>query len=409
MVGEIVFHLGDSKTGSTSIQQTLVAQAWTGASKTLLYNARVNHIPLAHTINRPKDKPFAKKRWTALRSDLERSDADIAVVSAEGFEFSDPDEFAEMVRQYLGEWQGRIRFITYLRPHAERVVSTYAERSKQGLFLGRLEEMHERLLDSGLLMYAPRIARWKAQWGDAYTVRPMIRSELRGGDVVEDFLNFVFHGDPVKPQAVAGANESLTAADLAALRAIHATFPKQARMRDAQKTLGWNLAQLISALPRPKNTEKPQLHRSLAETLVKAYRDDAAEVDRLYFEGSPLSKSLEAAPGKARETVQPIDAASYFGPDALRLIEGLGQLLVRMIAAAPDTMSTAMRPKQLRAKNWDPDGKRKAKGAVAKKKSGKRKAGEVTQTPSTGVVAQVARRLPKGLRRKLSPLRRHLS
>ncbi|MCZ4262835.1 hypothetical protein O4G76_18520 [Limimaricola sp. G21655-S1] len=404
MVSEIVFHLGDSKTGSTSIQQTLVAQAWSGTSKSLFYNTRSNHIPLAHTLNRSKDRKFAKKRWSTLRSELERSDADIAVISAEVFEFSDPDLFAETVRQYFGKWQGRIRFITYLRPHAERLVSTYAERSKQGLFSGSLEEMHDRLLETKLLTYAPRIAKWKAQWGDTYTVRPMIRSELQGGDVVEDFLSFVFHGDPVKPRAIAGANESLTAADLAALRHIHACFPNQARLRDAQKSLGWNLAQLISALPRPESAEKPRLHRSIAKTLVDAYQHDAAEVDRLYFQGAPLTKSLEAAPSKALAAAQSIEATSYFGPDAMRLIDGLGQLLSRMITAAPNTMSTAMRPKHLRAKQWDPDGKRKAKGGA-----GKRKSGIAVQEANAPFANRLARRLPQGLRRKLSPLRRRLS
>lgn len=408
MVSEIVFHLGDSKTGSTSIQQTLVAQAWTGTAKTVFYNTRSNHIPLAHTLNRPKDKHLLDKRWTALRADLERAEADIAVISAEVFEFSDPDLFAKTVRQYLGKWEGRIRFITYLRPHAERMVSTYAERSKQGLFSGSLDEMHDRLLGTGLLSYAPRIAAWKAQWGDAYTVRPMIRSELRGGDVVEDFLSFVFRGDPVKPQAISGANESLTAADLAALRLIHSRFPDAMRLRDAQKSLGWNLAQLISALPRPETAEKPRLHRGLAEILIETYRADAAEVDRLYFEGTPMTSSLEAAPGKALETAQPVDAASYFGPEALRLIEGVGQLLSRMITAAPETMSTAMRPEHLRAKQWDPDSKRKTGRVGSKGASKKRKPGQHPRIQNRTASFRLVRRLPKGLRRRLSPLRRYL-
>ena len=408
MVSEIVFHLGDSKTGSTSIQQTLVAQAWTGSTKSLFYNTRSNHIPLAHTLNRPKDKHLVQKRWTALRADLERAEADIAVISAEVFEFSDPDLFAETVREHLGAWEGRIRFITYLRPHAERMVSTYAERSKQGLFSGSLDEMHDRLRGTGLLSYAPRIAAWKAQWGEAYTVRPMIRSELHGGDVVEDFLSFVFRGDPVKPQAISGANESLTAADLAAMRLIHSHFPNETRLRDAQKSLGWNLAQLISALPRPETAEKPRLHRSLAETLIETYRADAAEVDRLYFEDAPMTRSLEAAPGKALETAQPVEAASYFGPEALRLIEGLGQLLSRMITAAPETMSTAMRPEHLRAKQWNPDKKRKTVRAGPKGGARKSKPGQRPLPQNTSASARLVRRLPKSLRRRLSPLRRYL-
>ena len=56
MVEEIVFHLGDCKTGTTSIQAVLARGAWTldgQAGRGIVYPAQVNHIPLASRFGCP--------------------------------------------------------------------------------------------------------------------------------------------------------------------------------------------------------------------------------------------------------------------------------------------------------------------------------------------------------------------
>ncbi len=303
MVGEVVFHLGDCKTGTTSIQRTFSAGGVRPASggPSLYYPPGVNHIPLASSLTRTHEMPHADRRFERMSALLAQSRADIAVISAETFEFVDPEILARRIERHFKPWKGRIRFISYVRPHAERLVSGFAERTKQGNHLGSLEEFFETYLERGTFHYAPRVARWRAAFGAAHEVRPMLRSQLKDGDVVADFVDYVLRGAAAEIRLVP-ANESLTTADLAALRALHRGLAHHARgrIRDTRITFGWNLAGLLSDLPRPEGAEKPQLDRALAERVVQAYAADAAEMDRLYFEGTPLSDALAAAPGRAR-------------------------------------------------------------------------------------------------------------
>ncbi|SLN68566.1 hypothetical protein LOS8367_03432 [Limimaricola soesokkakensis] len=411
MVGEIVFHLGDCKTGTTSIQRTLAAGKVRSPNRSVIYPAQANHIPLASTLNRTQEAKYADKRFAELAQKLKKSRADTAIVSAETFEFVDPRKLEEMIERHLSPWQGKMRFISYVRPHADRLVSGYAERTKQGWHIGSMDSLFERFADQGFLHFAPRLRKWRETFGEAHTVRPMVRSMLRDGDVVSDFLDFVFEGQDYDFDPVPQANESLTLSDLAALRKIHGVLHEAAgsgpKARNARKTFGWNLAILLSALPRPENAQKPRLHVDLAHRVVETYRDDAAIVDREFFgldaTSGPLSLALKAAPERAVDVAQPIAPEDYFDAAALRLLQGQAKMLARMIKSNPEAMIRGMRPEALQGS--------KSKGKVAKKGKGT-KSDQARNRAARPVVEnsaiRLARHLPEGLRRKLSPLRRHL-
>ncbi|WP_334065017.1 hypothetical protein [Limimaricola cinnabarinus] len=405
MVGEIVFHLGDCKTGTTSIQRTLALGSVVSPHRSLIYPTQANHIPLASSLHRSQEAKFAEKRFADLARKLKKSDADTAIISAEAFEFVDPRALKKMIDSHLSPWKGRMRFISYVRPHADRLVSAFAERTKQGGHIGDMDALFDRFLEKKFLHFAPRFHSWRETFGEAYTLRPMVRSMLREGDVVTDFLDFVFEGQEFSFDPVPLANESLTLSDLAALRKIHEVLRQETdsnlAVRKARHTFGWNMAILLSALPRPKVADKPKLHADLARRVVETYREDAAIIDRDFFgldaASGPMSQALVAAPARAAATPQPIAPEAYFDAAALRMLQGSGEMFARVIQYDPETMTKGMRPQALRGSG----GKKAGKG-----KKGNRKSAE---KPLPSPVAQLARRLPEGLRRKLSPLRRHQS
>ena len=74
MVEEIVFHLGDCKTGTTSIQTVLSRGAWVSHAGPIAYPARFNDIPLAKTLSVPAEAPHEAERFGNLLFDrLRRS------------------------------------------------------------------------------------------------------------------------------------------------------------------------------------------------------------------------------------------------------------------------------------------------------------------------------------------------
>ena len=353
MVREIVFHLGDCKTGTTSVQSVLAAGAWHSAAAQICYPARFNHIPLAKTLSVDSEKPFRDKRFQALRKDFDSSDADIGVVSAEHFEFVDPKALKAAIEEHLPAYAGRIRLVAYVRPHADRLVSTFAERSKKGLFQKPLAAMHKKLAEDGLLFYTPRFQAWRASFGEAFTLRPFLRDALYRGDVVQDFFRFALSGADFTLTQPSQQNESLSVADVAMMRRLHNRIRHLGGggkpLRQAQQALGWYLSDILAALPAVEGAEKPRLHRSLAHQVVETYKADAALLDEQFFDGQPLmQQALAAAPEKAVEAPQSFRAVDHFSAAELRQIEAWAQLITRMILADGDHFMWAVRPEAQR-------------------------------------------------------------
>lgn len=359
MVGEIVFHLGDCKTGTTSVQGTLASGDWTTRSGDIVYPARVNHIPLAKTLSVPAEKPKEATRFAAVRRAFAQSDAAHGVISAEHFEFVDPEEVARAIETHLSDYAGRIRLIAYVRPHADRLVSTFAERAKKGLFMGSLEDMHDELVASRLLFYTPRFQRWRTLFGEAFTLRPFLRDRLWREDVVQDFFKFVMGGDGFEITRPTTRNESLSVEDIAMMRAIHTMIRKRysgPQVRQAQRAFGWYMADLLGQTPLKDGT-KPRLHRDLAARVVETYAEDAAALDAAFFDGAPMSRALAAAPDKAVERPQSFVAKDHFSPAERRQFRVWTKLLMRVMAAGPDHFAWAVRPPEQRGPN-PPSGQR---------------------------------------------------
>ncbi len=348
-MSDIVFHLGDRKTGSTAIQYALASGAVQAPGLRIGYTAPINHIPLASSLTRPDEARFRAQRFAKALEPARAGTADVTIISAEHFEMVDPAVLRDALDVHAPDLAGRFRFVAYVRPHAERIVSTYAERVKQGHFLGTMDQLFLRMRKRGTFLYAPRFARWRAVFGPAFTLRPMIRDRLHDRDVVRDFMHVALEGAPFDLVGPPAANESLTLEDLALLRALHLRFGDEifkGKAADVQTATAWNFARMLSAAPRPSGGTKPALHRRLAQQVQAAYAADAAALDAAFFDGTPMTDALARAGDRAVEAPQSVRIEDHFGPADRRIIDLWTWTISEMLRADPEGWPAFFRNQQ---------------------------------------------------------------
>lgn len=333
MVEDLVIHIGDCKAGSTSIQTALAEGACRVPENAIAFPAALSHRTLVVALQRGLLHPDSDTRFRMVRKHLRNSKARIGVISAEDFEFLPPEVLRDAIARYLPDQKGRVRLIAYVRPHGERLVSSFAERTKVGGGQPTLEALHEKFAETGFLKYAPRLLQWRQVFGEALTVRPLIRPLLRDGDVVADFHAFLFGDTPFELAEVPPANPSACIEDLVTIREIQRTIRQNyTDLGPAHRALGWSLLPMLSKR-RTGGGTRLNMDRALAERVVATYREDAAEVDAAFFEGTPLSDSLVTTLDKACEAPLSLEVEHYFDTGAIDNMRAYADLLGRMMSS----------------------------------------------------------------------------
>lgn len=324
MIQELIIHIGDCKTGSTSIQNALSQGAYSCRETSVFYPAKstqkiftASHNGLAATLWR-KGAPAPKQGFMQLAKSFEASTADIGIVSAEHFEFVSPVDLKAAIEAYLPGFRADIRIIAYVRPHGEQLLSRFVQMTKLAGFDGDLESFQRRLQRKRRLHYTPRFQKWRAVFGDRFTLRPMVRSHLSQGDVVHDFFVCVYGATAFSLKEFPHQNAALSVEDLALLRHMHTVLRAEPNLGATRKKRGRYLVNAIESDPDPRAT-KPRLHRAMAEKVAQIYQQDAAQLDAEFFEGTPISDGLQKSIETAVHAPQSFEAADYFSPETLRV------------------------------------------------------------------------------------------
>ena len=321
----LVLHTGDHKTGSTSIQYALAARRIRLAGRTLCYPSRLAHNHLAVRFRNPQS-PDAAAQFNPLAETIGKKAADVSVISAEHLEGAKPENVKTVWNTYFTKVAEQLRIVSYVRPHASRTVSTCAEVIKVGAFMGdSLEEFFDKRNMTKRLTYTPRCQSWRKEFGEAYRLRPFVRSELHEGSVVADFLKSALGDTDFTIETGKSANESLSLKDLMVIKLVHQSFQDQSA--HVRLGMGWALARHLNAHESSKG-EKLALHRSLAEKIASVFRNDAKAMDAEFFGGRPL---LQDALDRSVET-------SIAEPQSLRIEDHLSPAQQRDVAAMALTM-----------------------------------------------------------------------
>lgn len=332
----LVVHVGDHKTGTTTIQSGLSKGVIKLEGAKLYYpstNLEGSHNHLAGAFlslanpSNSRGGATQKELLSQLGEELRGSNARFKVVSAENLAPIDPDGFLRTLQELFSDSYDDIRIVAYVRPHAQRVLSYYSECTKIGtLRQGNLNTFFDKSDRRGMLNYHRRFSEWKRVFGDQFVLRPFVRSELLDGSIMADFSATAF-GDAVKSVTEPEArNESLTLEDLMRVKFV------QKELADAQynrHALGWSFQQVLKDIPSNTPGTPLRMHRKLAERIREAYLEDATKVDEEFFGGKNLlRKGLDDAVESASEKLQSGNPRDYFDESELRSLRLVAQSIM---------------------------------------------------------------------------------
>lgn len=359
----LIFHIGDHKTGSTSIQNAFAQGQVTLEGRSLFYPARFSHNRLKkHCAAYAKQTPSpaydsAVKTFRQLAARIRKAGADFSLISAESFEGVPPAVFHDIVTSFFSDAADEIRVVAYVRPHAARLLSSFAERTKIGtpsVLTGSLDSFHGEMLAVQRFHYHPRFCALRALFGDRFILRPMIRDQLQGGDVVNDFVHYGFAPAAFRIDGAGMANESLDLQDLMRLKVL------QSRLIECQSgklrhALGWEFGRVIDTLPPLQARTRLRLHRELAQTVHDTYLADARQMDADFFGAPLLETELDKALKEAVETPQSVDPADYLSASDMRSLTILSEIMAGLFDNDGSDWPAFLRTKRVEPSSADRD------------------------------------------------------
>jgi hypothetical protein len=337
----LVLHIGDPKTGTSSIQEVMRNRLWDSPSVTVAYPEQLNSFPLANALSDPKQAEHREPRYTKLASWLAATDADVAVVSAEQFFRVDPETLLATLKEFMPDYVPTLRIVAYVRPHASRLLSAFMQRGKAGLYFGDMETFFKRTKGEKLLNYTPRFHRWRDTFGDRFILRPMIRSQLRDGDVVSDFLDIVLRGAPFTLRGTVEANPSLPVEFLVGLRDLQAILKRNQVPNGTRHSVGDHVGMTL-ARTQPGEGAKLQISEALYQSLKDFCQADAEALDADFFGGQPLmAEALAQAGGDAIPEKQILALKSHYSEDSILALRKKCRNLVSMFKKRPSAWTMA--------------------------------------------------------------------
>lgn len=344
MINELIVHLGDTKTGSTSIQKVLAQKTYEVPGQTLCYPTKNNHIALAKTLTQKPRFKERETRFSRIHQAFQESDADYGIISAEHFQSVDPRMLNETIETYWPELRDRLRLVSYVRPHAGKFLSAFSERVKLGADLASVEGLFETMSAKELLDYTPRFEAGRKVFGSALSVRPFVRDRLYKGDVVQDFFKYFLNSDAFEITGDTAANPSLTDSQLALLRVIHRQMESKAKgrkgshFRNMQGKFGRAVSEYLRVNGIGNDGEKLRMPAGMFARFQERYAPDAEAMDQGFFEGFPFSNDLENAGQETVGEAQSLEAADYFSAaeiaDVLRYTDSLAATMMKKRFAA---------------------------------------------------------------------------
>lgn len=342
MINDLIIHLGDTKTGSTSIQRVLANKLWVLPGRDIVYPTVGNHNAMAMTLTDKRLFDQRGPRFERVGKIFSESDAEFGIVSAEHFQFVNPEVLAEAIDHYWPKLKDRLRLVAYVRPHAGKFLSAFSERVKLGMMVSSLEALFETVAKDESLDYTPRFEKWRGVFGDRFILRPFVREQLHKGDAVTDFLTVALQTEDFEVAGPLQSNPSLTISQLSLLRLmhqhlgdIHKAFRKRKMLQEARKELGRGVGDYIIANGLGASSPKPKMPASLVERFQERYAADAEALDTGFFDAFPMSEALQAASRNVTEDAQSLEAADHFAPEVMQSVRAFTELLAALIMAHP--------------------------------------------------------------------------
>jgi len=338
---QLVLHIGDPKTGSSSIQRVLFDKAWECAARTLDYPGILNAYQLVNSLKRGAEPGMADQRFAHYVTWLAASQADVAVISAETFGLMDPVAVQQAMQRYFPDHAPTMQVVAYARPHVSRFLSAYVQRTKVGQYRESLADFFTQMNGERLLNFHPRFAKWRAVFGPRFTLRAMEREVLRDGDVVADFLGVALQNQPFRILGATQTNSSMPVEGLAGLRFLLHLLQKAEFGDNLLHLIGAHINNLVTMAPI-KGT-KLRVTQAMYDDLLALCSQDAALMDRDFFETPVMTQALHRAARDVAPSLQDWTAKSLYTPDAMLTLRRISRRIAKQFAAHPRVWEAANR------------------------------------------------------------------
>lgn len=333
MIKNLCIHIGDHKSGTTSIQMALVDPTLRIDGNPVCYPTQRSHNGIAQRIVKKDNPVFLNKRLTEIAAKFQNTDAEWGFLSAEEFEGFHAETLYDILKTWFPNYLETVQIVAYVRPHAQRLVSNYAEDVKVGCFTGDLRDYFHHEVNTKRFIYTPRFESWRNVFGPRFHLRPMLRDQLIGGDVCLDFLSMVCGTTDIQMAQPKNTNTSLGLEDLAALRAMHLTCSELPP--NWRHALGWHWQTLIGEMPNRSKSTPITLDERLAKDVFATYHDDAFELDRTFWGGNQMLESLQRDVLKTVPVAQSIKAENHFSDAELHRLKVMARLIADMASLTP--------------------------------------------------------------------------
>ena len=281
-----LLHIGMTKTGSTALQQSLMASRAALRARGVLYPANpertslVNHKLLLAALfdwrgsrtgllapeDRPPSRAIEAERFLAdLRADLAAAPARCLILSSESLFRVLPEPAPARLPELLDGLAGDLAVVAYLRRPAEHYVS----RLQQHLKAAHVPPQ------PGAPRYRDVLEQYERIFGAAALALGVFhRTTLEGGDVIADFAGRhlapygVTRGDLAAPE---DGNDTLSAESVDVSRRFRLAFHA-----DSENRWSADSKALVAALRRADaetGAPRPRLRPGIAERVDQARRD----------------------------------------------------------------------------------------------------------------------------------------
>jgi len=329
---DLLLHVGDSKTGTSSIQEVLYHGRWRCPDVRLAYPDELNALVLARAFRtgRPPQRQATLLQDTAAW--VERTDADRHLISAEQFEGVSPTALESALRTWLPRHAGAAEVIAYARPHPGRLLATFAQQVKTGAFDGDLAAFLEATATNRMMWYADRFTAWSDAFPGRFTLRHFDPAALRDGDVVTDLLHWALGGAPFEVTDPPRTNPSLTLGGMLCFREVQRRLTAAGVEPGTRHAVGNALNRRLEGSPAQAVGERVRLSRGLAEALHARHREDAAAMDDRFFAATPFTDALARAVEGATSEEQSFSLADHVDADAIADLHRAGDALADLLA-----------------------------------------------------------------------------
>lgn len=276
---QIIFHIGQQKTASSTIQKFLAHNRKELAAQKVLYPRALGEAKANLITDLVTNKlSLAAARETILANLRAEFSGNYtrALLSNENLfgGKKTPRLMKEMFEQYATSW----RVLCYLRRPDEHVVSQYQQGVK-GPYVGTFDSFLEGKLHSDYYHYAQRVERWARVFGkDAVEVRVFHRKTLRGSPI-EDFTQWVgLDPEGLSFEAEGAVNESLDRLNTEILRFLHLCQVEQPDLLQNHNT-----KRVLGRLRALDTGERLRLDTERAKHLQEQFRQDHERLAKHYL------------------------------------------------------------------------------------------------------------------------------